>query len=177
MVVATVWPASVSASNTTCTTKAIAMPMRIWLDEISSMRRPRGSTGALGCASGAIRNASASARMILTRAGTTAAPKIGAMRNRPTARRNGQSTFCTSATRSGVATLSMVSADQRRDAFDELMGVAHHQLQHPRAGDEDRRDQHGELGDERERHLVDLRRRLDHADDQADGERGEQQRC
>ena len=57
-----------------------------------------------------------------------------------------------------------ISSNQPRDALEQLAGVADDHLQHPRAGDHERAGHADQLRDERQRHLVDLRRGLEHAD-------------
>ena len=47
---------------------------------------------------------------------------------------------------------------------------------HPRTGERQHRGHGQQFRDERQRHLVDLRRGLEDADDEADRERGQQQR-
>src|SRR5690606_22502637 len=66
------------------------------------------------------------------------------------------------------------SADDAGNAEEQLAGEIQQQPEHPRTGDGERR-RHGEdLRNEAQGHLVDLRRRLQHADQQAGGKRGEQ---
>src|SRR5688572_9822951 len=177
MVLAMAWPASMSASKMIWITNAIATPMRICTAASSIMCTPSGSTATVGPAIGASRKPSRIARITLMRAGTTAAPNTGATRNRPIARRNGHITLCTKATRSPLLSVITRLPQHRRDVLEQLARVADQRLQHPGACDEDRRDEHGEPGDEAQRHLVDLDRGLDHDDDETHDQRGDEQRC
>src|SRR5664279_1827457 len=69
-----------------------------------------------------------------------------------------------------------VSADDLGDAFEQAADVIHHHLQHPRTGEKQHDEHPDQLRDERQGLLVDLRRGLKDADDQADDQNGQKQR-
>src|SRR5262245_11025861 len=66
--------------------------------------------------------------------------------------------------------------DERRDRHVEVVRVADHLREHPRAADDDHGARHQDLRDEGERRLLDLRRRLEDRHEQPDDQAGDQER-
>src|SRR5262245_27269265 len=126
------------------------------------MMIPAGEKGVIPAGvgiSGATSSATAPASMMRTRAGTSSAPNAGATMKHAPMRMNGQNNWLIHPSSwPCVSVIIGSSVDEHRDVLNELARVADEKLQHPGAGDH-QRERHGEqLRNERQRHLVDLRR-------------------
>src|SRR5690349_11303012 len=176
MLLASSWPARPSASKITCSAKPIATPISSCC---ATTTKPWGEKGAMpGAGNSGITSAvMAAASTTRVRAGTKRAPNIGATIRQAPMRANGKNPCATYASSCPpVSSIAMRLTDQPGNAFDEIARVLDQRAQHPGAGQRQHRGHGQQLGDERERHLVDLRRRLEDADDEAHGQRREQQR-
>src|SRR5690606_7636697 len=175
MLLARSCPPMATASNSTCSAKPSATPISTCC---AVTMRPATENGVMpsgGGTIGATRRATAAASTMRTRAGTKIAPNAGATMKQAPMRTNGQKT-CPSQLSSCVPVTLITSVDECRNALVELARVADDELQHPGAGDDERECHRHELRNERERHLVDLCRRLEGADHESRQERHEQER-
>src|SRR5262249_1996504 len=133
---------------------------------------------------GAMTSVIAPARTIRIRAGTKIAPKAGATMKHEATRMNGHSS-CASHASSCPVVMEIMSVlrvraelvDERRNALEELAGVADQDFEHPGSGNHERKRHRQQLGNEGQRLLVDLGCRLEGANDEPRDERNDQQRC
>src|ERR1700722_1265190 len=177
MLLASIWPPSVTASKVSCRQNPSAAPSSSCC---TVMRRPGSESGEMSGAagkSGATRAAMPPASTTRTRAGTVAAPNTGAIMKQAPMRTNGQNS-CSSQCSScpGLRVIMAASVKECRDALDEFAGVARQHLEHPWPGYHEGGRHRQQLWDERQRALVDLRRRLEGADDESGEQCHQQQR-
>src|SRR5262245_58200135 len=107
-------------------------------------------------------SATAPASTIRTRAGMNSAPNAGATMKHAPIRTNGQNNWLIHPSSWPVVSVITAcvsvrerdrSADEHRDALEELLRVTHEELQHPRAGDHQRGCRREQLRNERQRHF------------------------
>src|SRR4051812_17860599 len=179
MLFASSCPARPSASNTTCSAKPIATPISSCC---AMTTKPAPENGAIAGASiiGTTSAVNAAESTRRERAGTKRAPNSGATMRQELMRTNGKKAWATQASSCpDVSAIGFMpaSANHPGDAFDEVARVFDQLADHPRPGEREHRGHREQLRDERQRHLVDLGRGLEDADQQADRERRQQQRC
>src|SRR5690349_12786238 len=165
-----------TAMKTRRIAKPIATPIR---SSCASMKRPPHDAGSISgvFTVGATTRLMSSASATLPRAGNCAPPVTGATASRPRMRVKGQMNATSQAFSCAAVTVITAGLSyEQRNVGEDPLRVVDQQLQYPRPGDDDRDEHAEELGNERERHLVDLRRGLEHADDETHGERGEEER-
>src|ERR1700679_2625363 len=177
MVSEMLWPANISASNTSCTTMPIDIPMSssstaATTPAAEKIDRLRGTS-----TSGASKNASARISTIFTCPGTVASLAAGAVSTKPLMRNAGHHIRLTHMDTSAAFSVKgcMGSADHRRDAGVQIMGEVDQHAQNPDPGDEQGQHQHQQLRNEAQGEFIDLRGRLQHADHQSCDQRDEQQ--
>src|SRR5258708_2814000 len=174
-----VGPAKVSASKVSCTTMPMATPISTSWTAASSPATEKIDRAAGICTSGAIRNPKASDITILTLPGMTASLAIGAARTNPPTRSMGHHSLPTHRDTSAALRVRGCTrglADHGWNAGVKIVREIGEHTQDPRAGHEQGEYQQQELRNEAQRGFVDLRRRLQHADDQTRDERDQQQR-
>src|SRR5258708_16470310 len=174
-----VCPAKISASKASCTTMPMATPISTSCTAANKQAPEKIDSPAGICTRGAIRNASASDRMILTRRGMAVSLAIGAARTKPPTRSMGHHIRLTHMDTSPALRVRgciRALADHGRNAGVEIMREIGEHTQDPRAGREQSEHQQQELRDEAQGRFVDLGRRLQHANDQTRDQRDQQQR-
>src|SRR5579863_10128335 len=168
-----------TASKRIRSEKPSAAPMITCWMVITTPAADKAATSGMAT-SGATRTATAPARITRTRTGTDWAPNAGATMKQEPMRTNGQKSSSSQPSSCFVVrvimTCNAVSADQPRNAHDELTRIADDHLQHPRARDGERERERDQLRDEGQGHLIDRGGRLECADDDAGDQRGEEQR-
>src|SRR6266403_304799 len=174
-----VWPANISASKVSCTTIPMATPISTSCAAASRPAPEKIDRAAGICTRGAIKNPSVSDMTILTLPGMTVSLAIGAARTNPPTRSMGHHILPThwdTSAASRVRGCTGVLADHGRNAGVKIMREIGEHTQDPRAGHEQGEYQQQQFRNEAQRGLVDLGRRLQHADDQARDEGNQQQR-
>src|ERR1700677_3050714 len=174
MVMEMLWPAKVRASNASRITIPMAMPMNTSCTAASAPAPENTDRPAGTGASGPRMKARPKESAIFTGPGIVASLAIGALTTKPPTRSTGhhrRATHCEMSETLRRTGCIARSADHGRDAGVQVAGEIDQHPQDPRSGDEQRQHQHQELRDEAQRRLVDLRRRLQHADDESGHQR------
>src|ERR1700730_14069852 len=131
------------------------------------------------CTRGAIRNASDTVKMTLTRRGMTVSLAMGAARTNPETRSMGHHSRPTHRDTSAalrVKGCTRALPDHGRNAGVKITSEVSEHTQDPRPGCEQCEHQYQQLGYEAQGRFVDLSGRLQHADDQSRDERDQQKR-
>src|SRR5260370_430540 len=146
-----VCPAKVSASKVNCTTRPMATPINTSCTAANNPAPEKIDKAAGICTMGAIKNASASDRMILTTRGMPVSLAIGGASQNPPTRSMGHHSRPTHMDTSAalrVTGCTRALADHGRNAGVEIMREIGEYTQDPRAGHEQREHQQQEFRNE-----------------------------
>src|SRR6478752_1709576 len=170
-------PANSTAAKTIRTEKPSETPTSTCCSTAVTPAAESSAIGAIAGTCACAQKATRKARPTRTRVGTLRWAITGSALNRARTRRNGQRIGVTHARTSASVNVSMAGlADDRGNRLQRALQELDQRGEHPRPGDRQHRDGGDDLRNERERRFVDLRRRLEDADDQADREHREQDR-
>src|SRR3954447_2882304 len=169
-------PAACTADTATMTRYPSASPVASWSRSWTT-RSAEVSAGACASSPGVSGSASAIARLTRAWPGMPRVLNGGVMRTnaavRVTARRKAAAIWPPTASCRPVTTSCL---EQRRDDREEVVREALQRPQGPGAGEDEDEGRGEELGQERQRRFLNLRRRLHDRQEQADDERGDEHR-